>query len=221
MTGVPRTTVRDWRRGGVANRIRSTTIGCAIEHNLAALPPSAYAYLLGLYLGDGYLVRRPRGVWQIRVSMDDRYPGIVHECRVAMEMIMGGQHAHSLHRGGHCLVVSMYSKHWPCLFPQHGSGRKHERRISLLPWQEEIVRSQAEIFVRGLIHSDGCRVTVRDRGARSVRYYFSNRSEDIKSLFCDALDGLGVHWTRPSDRQIAIYRKADVGRLDRFIGPKR
>ncbi|MBB4855083.1 hypothetical protein HNP40_002475 [Mycobacteroides chelonae] len=24
-----------------------------------------------------------------------------------------------------CVDVAMYSKHWPCLFPQHGPGRKH------------------------------------------------------------------------------------------------
>jgi hypothetical protein len=59
-----------------------------------------------------------------------------------------------------------------------------------------------------------------DRGVRSVRYHFSNRSEDIKELFCEALDQLGIPWTRPSHRDIAIYRKAAVARLDRFVGPK-
>ena len=31
-------------------------------------------------------------------------------------------------RDGACVEVSSFSKHWPCLFPQHGPGRKHERR---------------------------------------------------------------------------------------------
>jgi hypothetical protein len=30
-----------------------------------------------------------------------------------------------------CLEVYSFSKHWPCLFPQHGPGRKHERKIQL------------------------------------------------------------------------------------------
>jgi hypothetical protein len=72
----------------------------------------------------------------------------------------------------------MYSKHWPCLFPQHGSGRKHERLIHLEPWQEKLVKQTTE-SLRGLIHSDGCRVIANDRGVKSVRYHFSNRSEDI------------------------------------------
>ena len=30
--------------------------------------------------------------------------------------------------------VKSYSKHWPCLFPQHGPGRKHGRPIVLEEW---------------------------------------------------------------------------------------
>lgn len=90
----------------------------------------------------------------------------------------------------------------------------------LEPWQEHLVHRATESFLRGLMHSDGCRVIANDRGVESVRYHFSNRSEDIKRLFCAALDSLGIPWTRPSDRDIAIYRKEAVARLDRFIGPK-
>ena len=79
-------------------------------------------------------------------------------------------------------------------------------------------------FVRGLIDSDGTRVvaTERRRGkTRSApRYLFSNRSEDIKRLFCEGCDALNVRWTRPSDKEIAIYRLASVAILDEFVGPK-
>ena len=64
-------------------------------------------------------------------------------------------------------------------------------------------------------------VVANDRGIKSTRYHFSNKSEDIKALFCASLDRLGIPWTRPSARDIAIYRKAAVARLDEFIGPKR
>ena len=33
------------------------------------------------------------------------------------------------------LVAKSTSKHWPCLFPQHGPGRKHTRKIELEQWQ--------------------------------------------------------------------------------------
>ena len=115
----------------------------------------------------------------------------------------------------------MYSNHWPCLLPQHGPGRKHQRRIALAAWQEDILDGYHREFVRGLIHSDGCRIVANDRGVKSIRYHFSNKSDDIKALYCKSLDALGVRWTRPCDRQIAVYRKDSVAILEQFIGPKR
>jgi len=107
------------------------------------------------------------------------------------------------------------------LFPQHGPGKKHLRSIQLCDWQKEILDRDRQPFVRGLIESDGCRVVANDRGVASVRYHFSNLSEDIKGLYCESLDALGIRWTRPSSRDIAVYRKSSVALLDEFIGPKR
>jgi hypothetical protein len=44
--------------------------------------------------------------------------------------------------------------------------------------------------------------------------------EDILALFTDALDTLGITWTRNSRHSIAVYRKAATARLDQFVGPK-
>jgi hypothetical protein len=118
----------------------------------------------------------------------------------------------------------MHSKHWFCLIPQHGAGRKHRREIALAGWQLHIVDQNREQFLRGLIHSDGCRIIACERQAGRVRYAarysFSNRSEDIKRLFCESCEALGIHWTRPSEKEIAIYRLASVARMDEFVGPK-
>ena len=83
-----------------------------------------------------------------------------------------------------------------------------------------LVEHATEQLIRGLIDSDGCRVVANDRGVRSVRYHFSNRSDDIRALFCGALDELGIPWTRPRQYEVAVYRKAAVARLDEFVGPK-
>jgi hypothetical protein len=53
---------------------------------------------------------------------------------------------------GYTSVVS-YWKHWPWLFPQHGPGPKHQRRIDLADWQREIVAEHPDPFVRGLFAS--------------------------------------------------------------------
>ena len=135
-------------------------------------------------------------------------------------MLMPGQRASVEKQSKGCVLVSLRSKHWPCPLPQHGPGRKHLRPIRLGPWQELLVGQATEEFIRGLIDSDGCRMVANDRGVRSVHYHFSNRSDDIRGIFCAALDALGIPWTRPSKYINAIYRKAAVARLDEFVGPK-
>ena len=116
--------------------------------------------------------------------------------------------------------LSVYSKALPCLFPQHGPGRKHERPIVLEAWQRELVTRHPEHLLRGLIHSDGCRFTNTGRGWRHPRYSFSNRSAGIRAVFCEACDLVGVHWTT-AGRTVYLSRVRDVARLDEFIGPKR
>ena len=90
----------------------------------------------------------------------------------------------------------------------------------LEPWTQAIVDQETKEFLTGLIHSDGCPVVANDRGVASIRYHFSNRSEDIIGLFTAALDSVGIHWTRSTKYIVSVYRKADTARLDGFIGPK-
>lgn len=125
------------------------------------------------------------------------------------------------HPGKNLVEVSCYSKWWPTLFPQHGAGRKHERAILIDPWQARLLlNGQIEPLLRGLIHSDGCRVLNRVNGGVYPRYHFSNRSDDIRAIFSGACDELGIRWTRNNRWNISVARRADVARLDGFIGPK-
>jgi hypothetical protein len=179
-----------------------------------------------MYLGDGCLSPVHRGVWFLRITLDSAYPGIIGDCCAALEAIFPEKKARpGARRNSRCVDVSMWSKHWPCFIPQHGPGRKHLRPIRLAPWQQEIVAANRKPFVRGLIHSDGTRIVATERKGsyvrRAPRYAFSNKSEDIKQLFCESCDAIGVRWTRPCNRQIAIYRKESVALLDEFVGPKR
>jgi hypothetical protein len=125
-------------------------------------------------------------------------------------------------RGQEMVIIASYSKHWPCLFPQHGAGMKHTRKLALEPWQESIVQHHAEAFLRGLIHSDGCRVLNRVQKRKYVypRYNFTNRSNDIHRLFADACDQLGVHWRWMNPYTISIARRESVALMDTFVGPK-
>jgi hypothetical protein len=116
----------------------------------------------------------------------------------------------------------------PCLFPQHGLGKKHLRHIELRPWQETIVAEFPGEFVRGLLHSDGYRGVNRvrrlladeERWYEYPRYLFSNKSLDILALCGQALDRLGVQWRFARWDMISVARKEAVARLDEFVGPK-
>jgi len=187
------------------------------------VPEAAYVHLLGAYLGDGCIATHRRSVYRLRLVQDARYPGLIDGWCRTMAAVLPNRVNTQQRRG--CVEVASYSKHWPCLLPQHGPGRKHERRIALEPWQLELVERHPKELVRGLIESDGSRsinrVSVRGRTYEYVRYSFSNRSTDIAALFCRCCELLGLHWTRTNAKTIAVSRRADVAYLDSFVGPKR
>lgn len=186
----------------------------------------AYVYLLGVYLGDGCLTQARRRVWRLRIFQDRRYPGIVGRCSWAIELVTGRRAGRNAKQG--CYEIYSYWKHWRCLFPQHAPGPKHHRAIVLAPWQEVLVSAFPHEFVRGLIHSDGCRVINRVRRTWAEtsktyeysRYHFSNRSADIRSMFVDVCAKLGVE-ARPNNQcNLSVARRRSVAILDSIVGPK-
>lgn len=231
-TSVPRSTVRDWKRARSEGHClaRSSCPICAGDPT--AIAESAYAYLLGVYLGDGHIVRAQNGrSYRLRIFLDLKYPGIIEETEKAIREVMPGRAVNRLERhlpqypNGGVMQLSAYSQHWPCVFPQHGPGRKHERKIRLVGWQDDIVRRWSGPLLRGFIHSDGCRsmnaVTVRGRRYEYSRYLFSNRSDDIRGIFCESCDRLGIDWRVMNSWTISIARRQAVWRMDQHVGPNR
>jgi hypothetical protein len=225
-TGVPRSTIGHWRRRERRPDAMDACRGCGHEaHAFEALPKRDYAYLLGAYLGDGHITRHARSVYRLTVYCSLIHINVAWQIALAAEAVIGRRVAMRPDPVDNVLYVQSYSKQWPCLFPQHGPGRKHERRIALEPWQQRIVDAHPDQLVRGLIHSDGSRHLSRIKHPKRtydyVRYEFSNRSEDIKRIFCDACDALGVQWRVMNRDSISVARRDSVARLDEFIGPKR
>jgi hypothetical protein len=224
LVGVPRATVRDWMYGRVPGRNRLAVSGgcarCGHAHAFDSLP-AAYVFLLGMYLGDGCLSAHRRDVFKLRISLDARYPEIVEECRAAIRAVMPLSRVNLVDMETWFELYS-YSKSWPCLFPRHGPGRKHERPIVLSPWQWAQVSRRPDLLLRGLLHSDGCRFLNTGRGGwKHPRYAFTNASRDIRAIFCAACKMLGLRWTASGARTIYVSRIDDVALLDLFVGPKR
>jgi len=126
-------------------------------------PPDAasYAYLLGLYPGDGCVAPHGRTA-RLVITLDGRYPEIVREAQRAV------------------------------------AATCPELRVFVLPLPSGRVAAYAY-----------------------PRYFFSNLSADIRGLFCEYCDRIGVRWTQSNPRNISISHRSSVARLDAFIGPKR
>jgi hypothetical protein len=224
--GVSVQAIRHWRYGTRRGSTDRATLNCP-RCGGRLFDESAYAYLLGLYLGDGHIARGRRDVYALTMACSDTWPGLITAARDAMSAVMPANKVCSVRRVG-CTQLKSTSTHWRCLFPQHGTGRKHERKIALEPWQEAIVRSFPGDFARGLMHSDGCRVMNRVRRRRAdgdrwyeyPRYFFSHESADILGLCGQTLDQVGVSWRFSRRNAISVARREAVARLDQFVGPK-
>jgi hypothetical protein len=77
LSGVAQNTVGRWRRSWPP-----------IEIRWRPAHEPAYAYLLGLYLGDGWLSVNHRGGVVLRVALDLAYGRIVDDCWAAMVLAM-------------------------------------------------------------------------------------------------------------------------------------
>jgi len=222
--GLPLRTVAKWRATMATDHTPPARCVICSEGPTAELGES-YAYLLGQYLGDGHLVTSAR-VPVLRIYACTDYPRVSAKVSAAIASVRGTVPGLVTWRRSERLVtIQSYWMHWPCLLPQHGPGKKHERPIVLADWQRAIVEEHPWSLIRGLIHSDGCRVinrvVVRGKTYEYPRYFFSNESDDIQAIFTTALDRVGVPWRNNRGNSVSIARRAGVERMDQHVGPKR
>ena len=162
--------------------------------------------------------------------MDGRYSGLIDEATAALEAVFQPPTIGRYVKGdGAWVVLQICTPALTTAFPQHGRGRKHERKIELASWQRELTRLHPGALIRGLIHSDGCRTVNRFttklpsgqvREYEYPRYFFSNLSGEIRSIFCEHCDLLGIHWTQSNPRNISVSHRDSVAILDEVVGPK-
>ncbi|MFD5386782.1 transcriptional regulator [Streptomyces sp. NPDC021218] len=226
-TGISRSAIRRWQLSIAPASLKAECPRCSPQGRLpnAAV---AYAYLLGLYLGDGHIIHyRKHRAPSLSIACGNSWPGLIDDAEDAVHALLPDNKVFRVRSIG-CTYVKLYSKHLPCLFPQHGAGKKHDRPIILEPWQQEIVNAHPWGFVRGLVHSDGCRITNwttrmvsgKPKRYEYPRYFFTNKSDDIRKLFTDTLDRLGIAWRQTNAWNISVARRASVALMDKHVGPK-
>jgi hypothetical protein len=232
--GIPRSTIRDWRRPTYVPpngqpRLPERCPRCWLATRPIFFTPADYAGFLGFYLGDGCVSDLPR-TQRLRISLDLKYPDIIESARDLLSRCFPENPVDivEFHDGG-CVNVSVYSSHLGCLLPQHGPGRKHERSIKLEPWQSRILKAEPWPFVRACIWTDGSafinRTDVhREKPYEYLSYEFTNMSEDIVELFVAACSRVGVVTRATCGSRgiwkVRINRRASVGLMLDRVGLK-
>jgi|SRR5664279_619122 len=228
--GVAVKTIRRWREEyQVCGRPRGQKhlqARCPRCENVS-LEGAAYAELLGWYLGDGHISRARRDVYALHIYNDLKYVDLNAHIQDLMRRVKPDSRPHTREMPG-CLNTTVSWKHWPCLLPQHGPGRKHERKLTLEPWQQEVIEHFPADFLRGLFHSDGCRaknwatrmVAGEKKRYEYPRWQFTNNSADIMRWCQETLDLLDIPWRQSYWKTLSVSKKAGVARLDELIGLK-
>lgn len=161
------------------------------EFDILNIDRKVYAFVLGVYLGDGYIVKTHRqNVFKISIYCDAKYKNILEDISQSLEILFPNSKAMRIrHTSDKCIAVYLYSSHLLKLFPQHGIGRKHERPIVLEDWQIDIINEFNEDFLKGLIYTDGCFYY----SGKYERCNFTNKSMDIMNLCSESMKKLNIN----------------------------
>ena len=191
------------------------------------LDEPAYSYLLGLYLGDGWLTLGQPG--RLRA-----------EHRVLRRLARSPVSREKRDVGGHARVQGIR-----CPENRHDRGQEHLEALAVLvpaarAWPQAHQKDRARRVAagdRGAV-SGGfrqravpfgrlprCQPGAQDWGGDEhwyeyPRYLFTNNSTDILWLCGQTLDQLGVAWRFSKPNTISVARREAVARLDEFVGPK-
>lgn len=219
---LPRSTIKDYfnrfDKGAYPNWQQEEDLKSFDESPCGFESHRAYSYILGCYLGDGYINKYPR-TYKLRIFSDKKYPNIIAKQKELLAYIFPKNRVTLYKHGENCIAVTVHSQKLVTYFPQHGIGRKHDRTIELKLWQKEIVTNYPKEFIEGLIVTDGCRFDRKSGDKKYPNYSFSNRSKEIRELFIWACSLVGVKITQ-TGYDVNICTRKEVEILDTFIGQK-
>lgn len=225
-TGIPRSTIKDWLKK-IPFSFTSMDDKFELKNKIVANKnlQSVYSYLLGLYLGDGYINKCKR-TFRLRIFLDEKYLKLNKYAEERMKkLFLKNKINVSLQKNKSCICLSVYNNELNDIFPQNGLKKKYERKIELLEWQKEII-APIELL-KGLIHSDGCFYTEKINDKYTYeRFVFSNKSIDLHDIFQKACNTLNIEYDFQHKGnvnfawQTRISKKESVKKLKQIIGTK-
>lgn len=223
--GVPRATIRDWRRPRYVPRgpAPETCIRCWRPSPRIRFSSADYAEFLALYLGDGCISEHPR-TQRLRIALDKKYPQIIADASDLLDRCFPDNSVDQVDSIGG-VYVSLYCAHLACLLPQHGPGRKHDRAIELEDWQSEILVEEPWPFIRGCIRTDGCAFINRTDVHRDEPYEYlsttSRTSRPTSSIYSWRLAIVSESSTERRSAVLAVSGKSGSIDARRWSGCSR
>ena len=180
--------------------------------------PAEYAYLLGSYFGDGYIVQFKR-TKKLTFYCFSEYREIIDLQKLCVSKLFSNNIIGEYKQlKAKCVEVRVHHKNMEYYFPQHGVGRKSERPIVLEQWQQDIVDCHRDCFIAGLIDTDGSHYF--GKASKRWHYQFTNKSKDIMDLFVESINKFDIHnyhlrfRTGTDILNVTISKTTDVAKLD-------
>lgn len=213
---IPRPTLRYWIKkdtNGESMTQRKSDI--PIEYIIEKIKKNKemYNYILGIYLGDGHISPN-KNSYKLRIVMDSKYPNLVHETRICLRNFFESPVSVNSREG--CKVISVFDKNLPKYFPQHGFGKKHDRKIILSDFQIENI-SYSDLL-KGLWLTDGSYYL---RKNKYEAYNFTNKSIDIVSIFEKCLNSLSISYRKRVKNDgiwvIEVAKKSEVNKMKSIV----
>lgn len=174
-----------------------------------------YSYILGLYLGDGYINKMKR-TYRLRIFNDIKYDSLNKYIIKNLEKLFLKNKVSTAIRQN-TVSIGVYNNYLPILFPQHGKGKKSDREIKLYKWQKDIISER--YLLMGLLHSDGCYYKNTIGNKKYSSYGFSNLSNDIHKIFQNSCKKLNISYTK-SGVNTHIRNRKSVEYIEKNIGDK-
>lgn len=213
LTKIPRSTIKGWITDPNKNtkkHKKNSLISYDEEFK------KIYSYVLGLYLGDGYINKMSR-TYRMRITLDIKYTNLNLYARDNIQKLFPKNKVSIMKGQGNCVIINVYNNLIPELFPHLGKGKKYKRKIELKEWQKEIINEAC--FLQGLFHSDGCFFTAKVNKYEYKRFEFKNCSTDLHLFFRECCDKLNIKYTI-RNLYTTIAKKEDVTKIFKTIGSK-
>jgi DNA-binding transcriptional regulator WhiA len=216
--GVPRGTIRYWinnedkiYKDKQENKNVDTIVKEICERK------AEYNYILGLYLGDGSITSNKMS-YRLRITQDNKYPLSIIDIKNKMNTFFNKE-ATLINGDGKCCVITIFDKNLPLYFPQHDTGKKHDRPILLSDYQRDNIDYLN--LMSGLWMSDGSFYKTA-RGYEA--YNFTNKSTDIIALFEECLNNFGIRYRKRMKKNevwiVEITKKSEIVKMKEIVGMK-